>query len=139
MRIINDSNNEIIAGYAYKLRKNSKGEKSIYIDGIARKISDNNSKKVMTDMYEDIKSTAKKHNAQEITLFSYATDRNLRHNYRRLGFKIDEKCIVEKLYLMRVRTKNFLNNTYFKLRKYKEALGVDSILRINNNNKKLPS
>ena len=50
-------------------------------------------------------------------------------SYGRLGFTVDEKCFVEKLYLMRVRTEEFLKNKYFQIRKYKEVLGVDSILR----------
>lgn len=109
LKIFKNKKGDMLAGYSYMLRKNSKH--------------------VMTNVYEDIKSVAQKNNVKEITLFNYAKDKNLRHNYGRLGFTVDEKCFVEKLYLMRVRTEEFLKNKYFQIRKYKEALAVDSILR----------
>lgn len=129
LKIFKNKKGDMLAGYSYMLRKNSKGEKSLYLDGLSRNLDNKNSKHVMTNVYEDIKSVAQKNNVKEITLFNYAKDKNLRHNYGRLGFTVDEKCFVEKLYLMRVRTEEFLKNKYFQIRKYKEALGVDSILR----------
>lgn len=129
VRYFENDKGKMLAGYSYKLRKNRFGEKSMYIDGLARDLIDNTSKKIMPKVYEDIKKTAIKEEAKEITLFSYASDKYLRHNYEKLGFKTDERCIVEKLYLMRVRVEDFINNKYYQIRKYKEAVGLDSILR----------
>ena len=133
LRVIENPKQEIIAGYTSKLRKNKLEEKSLFVECIARKRNQENkidTKNQMTYLYEDIKKTAKKKKAQEITLFVHADETNLRHNYENLGFKIDKKCKVEKMYLMRARVKDFLNTQYFKTRKYKAAAGVDSILRL---------
>lgn len=129
LRIFEDSNGKIIAGYAYKLRKNKLGDRSMYIDGLARDLENKSSKEIMTYVYDDIKKTAIKVKAKEITLFVYASDPRLKQNYSRLGFSEDKKCYVEKLYLMRVKTKDFLNNAYFKLRKLKELSGIKSVLQ----------
>lgn len=129
VRYFENDKGKMLAGYSYKLRKNHLGEKSMYIDGLARDFKDCSSKKIMSKVYEDIKQTAKDKEVKEITLFSYASDKYLRHNYEKLGFKTDERCIVDKLYLMRVRVEDFINNKCFQIRKYKEAVGLDSILR----------
>lgn len=133
VRYFENDKGKMLAGYSYKMRKNHLGEKSMYIDGLARDLTDNTSKKIMPKVYEDIKKTAVEKEAKEITLFTYASDKYLRQNYEKLGFKVDEKCNAEKLYLMRVSTEKFINNIYFKVRKYKEALGLDSILKTKKN------
>lgn len=113
VRYFENNKGKMLAGYTYKLRKNHLGEKSMYIDGLARDLTDNTSKKIMPKVYEDIKQTAKDKEVKEITLFSYASDKYLRYNYEKLGFKTDERCIVDKLYLMRVRVEDFINNKCF--------------------------
>lgn len=129
LRILENDKGEIIAGYTYKLRKNKLEEKSLYIDGLARNRNNPVSKSVMTNVYNDIKKFAEKKKRKEITLFVYVKERRLRDNYQKLGFEIDHKCNLEKVYLLRVRLENFLNNGYFKLREYKEARGLNNIIQ----------
>lgn len=132
LRAIDTKEQSILAGYTFKIRENKLEEKSMFVECLARKRNDDKkevTKKLMTKIYEDIKKTAVRKKAEEITLFVYADESRLRHNYEKLGFKIDNKCKVEKMYLLRVRVSDFINNLYFKTRKYKESLGLDSILR----------
>ena len=132
LRIIEDEKGNILAGYTYKIRKNKLEEKSMYIDGLARNLSDDKkdiTKDLMTQVYEDIKKTALKKKAKEVTLFVYAGENGLKKNYQRLGFYEDAKCNINKVYLMRVRLQDFLNNLYFKCRKYKEALNIKSMIQ----------
>ncbi|HIS37284.1 TPA: hypothetical protein IAC10_11780 [Candidatus Scatousia excrementigallinarum] len=132
LRVMEDAEGNLLAGYTYKMRKNKLEEKSMYIDGLARNLSEDKkeiTKGIMTSVYEDIKQLAQKKKAREITLFVYAGERGLKKNYQRLGFYEDPKCNINKVYLMRVRTKDFINNLYFKCRKYKEALNIKSIIQ----------
>lgn len=131
LRIIEDENGNLLAGYTYKMRKNKLDEKSMYIDGLARNLSEDKkeiTKNLMTGVYEDIKKTAQKKKAKEVTLFVYAGENGLKKNYESLGFKEDAKCNIQKVYLMRVRVQDFLDNLYFKCRKYKETAGINSLL-----------
>lgn len=132
LRIAEDSKGNILAGYTYKIRKNRLEERSMYIDGLARNLSDDKneiSKNLMTKIYEDIKKTAIKKRVKEITLFVHAGDDGLKRNYKRLGFKEDHRCNIEKVYLMRVRLEDFLNNAYFKCRKFKELINIKSFIQ----------
>lgn len=132
LRIAEDKQGNILAGYTYKIRKNRLEERSMYIDGLARNLDENKkniSKNLMTEIYEDIKKTAIKKKVKEITLFVYAGENGLKRNYQRLGFKEDHRCNIEKVYLMRVRLEDFLNNTYFKCRKFKELINIKSFIQ----------
>lgn len=131
LRIAEDSKGNILAGYTYKIRKNRLEERSMYIDGLARNLSDSKkdvSKNLMTEIYEDMKKTAIKKKVKEITLFVHAGEDGLKSNYKKLGFKEDHRCNIEKVYLMRVRLEDFLNNTYFKCRKFKELMNLKSFI-----------
>ena len=127
LRVIETPKGEMLAAYTYKMRKNRLEEKSMFIDGIARNFSTEKnqiSKNLMSRLYEDIKKTAQKKKAKEITLFVYAKEKGLRKNYEKLGFKEDLKFYMYRVCLMRVRTENFLNNLHFKYRKYKETINL---------------
>ena len=127
LRFLKD--NKILAGYTYKLRHNRLGERSLYIDGLAKDLKNPKSKNIMPKIYSDIKNTALKHKAKEITLFVYAQDKHLKNKYESLGFKQDTRTKIEDLDLMRVRTDDFLNNKYFKTLQYKSVTGIKSILQ----------
>lgn len=129
LRVLENKDGNIIAGYTYKYRKNKLEEKSLYIDGLARNTDNPISKTIMTQVYNDIKNLAIRKKIKEITLFVHAGERRLRDNYHNLGFETDHKCRIEKAYLLRVRVEKFLNNEYFKTRKYKEALGLNNIIQ----------
>lgn len=132
LKVVKNEKGDVLAGFTYKLRKNKMDERSVYVDSIARnqKAEFNDyTKTLMTSVYSEIKKTAAVKKAKEITLFVYSGEKHLRQNYERLGFKIDNKCDVKKVYLMRTPIDKFLNNKYFKCRMLKEALGVDSMLR----------
>lgn len=110
LKLMKDNNGNILAGYTYKLRKNRLGEKSMYIDSLARSKSKNldvKSKELMPKIYQDIKNTALAKKVKELTLFVYAGDNKLRKKYESLGFAEDIKVYVQKLYLLRVRIENF--------------------------------
>ena len=81
----------------------------------------------MIDIYDDMKKLAIKNNAKEITLFVFARDTKLRKNYESLGFVLDEKSEIPRAYVMRARVDKFLNNVYYKFRKYKALLNISSI------------
>lgn len=128
LRIIK-ANNKMIAGYTYKLRKNKFKERSLYVDSLARDFLNPKSKPAMLELYQDIKTKAIKKKAKEITLFVYFKDKNLKKRYEQLGFKQDLTFYNRLIDLMRVRTENFINNSYFKTLKYKQLTGVKSILQ----------
>lgn len=110
LRLIKDEKGNILAGYTYYFRKNKLGEKSMYIDSLARSKSSElgpKSKTLMPKIYEDVKNTALAKKVKELTLFVYAGDNKLRRKYESLGFAEDTKVFVQKLYLLRVRIENF--------------------------------
>ena len=110
VKVMKDKMNNFIAGYTYRLRKNRMWQKSMYIDALVRNFNHPHSKESMETIYHDIKSTARDKNAEEITLFSLLDDIELRKRYERLGFKKDEKTFINGGYIMRVKTKDFLDN-----------------------------
>lgn len=110
LKAVKDNCGKLLAAYTYKLRKNRKGEKSLYINTLVRKRDIKNSKKIMKDLYNDIKVTAQHSDAKELTLFSELKDTKLQENYEKLGFKKDHKVFIHGGYIMRVRTKDFLKD-----------------------------
>ena len=129
-RYIRDETGNLLAGYVYKFRKNLKDEKSLFIDALARNKklrSDKLTRNLMIEIYDDIKNLAIKNDAKEITLFVFARDTKLRKNYESLGFILDEKSEIPRAYVMRARVDKFLNNAYYKFRKYKALLNISSI------------
>ena len=110
MRLAKDNSGKILAAYTYNMRKNRFNEKSMHIDALVRNRKNPESKEIMPEIYNDMKKIANNKNAKELTLFNYATDKGLRANYSKLGFKIDESVYILKAYVMRVKTKDFLNN-----------------------------
>lgn len=129
VKTFKDANGNFLAGYTYKMGKNFLGKPNMYIDGLARDVNNKNSKEIMTDIYTDIKNTAIKNKADELSLLVFAKEKRLRKNYESLGFKIDNLFNIEQVYLMRVKIDEFLNTTFFKTKRYKEAAGVDFIIR----------
>lgn len=109
LRLAKGNDGEIIAAYTYTIRRNRRDEKSMHIDALVRNRNNLYSKEVMPDIYNDMKQVANKKNAEELTLFNYTLDSKLRANYSKLGFKIDESVNIPKAYVMRVKTKNFIN------------------------------
>lgn len=129
-RYIGDESGNLLAGYVYKFRKNLRDEKSLFIDALARNKnlkSDKLTRNLMIQIYDDIKKLAIKNDAKEITLYVFARDTKLRKNYESLGFILDEKSEIPRAYVMRARVDKFLNNAYYKFRKYKALLNISSI------------
>ena len=129
VKTFKDANGNFLAGYTYNMRKTTLGKPNMYIDGFARDVNNENSKEIMTDVYTDIKKTAIKNKADELSLFVFAIERKLRKNYENLGFKIDNLINIEKVYFMTVKVDKFLDTTFFKTKRYKESVGIDFIIQ----------
>ena len=114
LRIIEDKSKDLIAGYTYKIRKNRRWEKSMYLDTIVRNFENPISKNYMQMVYEDIKKIAQTKKAEEITLFSKSNDEKLQKKYEKLGFQKDAKSFVYGGHIMRAEIKSFLNNNVSK-------------------------
>lgn len=110
MRIIKDELGNLVAAYTYRLRKNRLSQKSMYIDALVRNRNNKQSKEIMDNVYQDMKNIAKNRKVEELTLFSKATEKDLRKKYEKLGFRKDEKVDVTGAYLMRVKLEEFLSN-----------------------------
>ena len=110
MRYINNENGDLSAAYTYKLRKNSLGKKSMYIDILVRDKTNNQSKTAINKIYSDIKQIANKNKVKELTLFVNLNDSGLIKKYEELGFHKDEKLFIHGGYIMRANPEKFLSN-----------------------------